>query len=178
MAADPAVLTRRRVLGASALTVLAAAGLAGCAPGRPWPWATPPEPAPDVGVLRDAIAAEDDMVARYISVLAAFPALSAAAAPLLAEHRAHVAQLRAWLVIPSGAGPSASAARVRARRPPPVPPGQGAAVAYLEAAERGQAAALVGWLAAVPPSLAQVLASIGASEATHAAALAAGGDPG
>lgn len=179
MAADPAGPTRRRVLGASALTALAVAGVAGCAAGQPWPWAAPPRSAPDVGVLRDVIAAEATMIARYTSVLAAFPALSRTAAPLLAEHRSHLAQLRAWLVIPRGAGPSASAAaRVPVRRPPPVPASPAAAVAYLRAAERGQAAALVRWLVAVPPSLAQLLASIGASEATHAAALAPGSGPG
>jgi hypothetical protein len=174
--AHPAGTTRRRVLSASLLTALAA-GAAGCAAGQPWPWATPPKPSPDVGVLRDVIAAEESMISRYTAVLAAYPGLGGTASPLLAQHRAHLAQLRSRLVIPAGAAPavSPSASVPRPARRPRVPSGQAAAVGYLRAAERDEAAALVRWLVRVPPSLAQLLASIGASEAAHAALLGQAG---
>ena len=170
MAADP---TRRRVLTASALAALTAAGTAGCAPGRAWPWATPPKPAPDVAVLRDAIAAEHAMISRYGAVLAAVPGLARTASPMLAQHQAHLAELRQWLLVPAGARPS-PAATARVRRAP-VPAGRAAAIAYLRAAEHDQAALFVGSLAtAMTPSLAQLLASTGACEAAHEALLRAG----
>jgi len=169
VAADP---TRRRVLTASALAAVTAAAGSGCAPGRPWPWANPPRPAPDVAVLQAAIAAERGVVAAYSAVISAVPALAAAAAPLLDQHRAHLAQLRQRLVVPAGAPPSPRATQ-RARRPAaPVPAGRSAALAYLRAAEGEQAAFLLRSLATpMTPSLAQLLASIAASEATHEALL-------
>ena len=176
MTADP---TRRRVLAASAL-VLTAAGTAGCASGQAWPWARPPVPAPDVGVLRDVIAAEDAMVSRYTAVLAARPALAATVSPLLRQHQQHLAQLRERLVVPSGA-PSAArpspSATGRAHQAP-VPAARAGVLAYLRRAESDQAAYLVRTLAAVAtPSLAQLMASISASEAAHAALLRSGGPP-
>jgi hypothetical protein len=160
------------VLTASVLAVLAAVGASGCEP-QAWPWATPPKPAPDVGVLRDVIAAEDTLIAKYTAVLAAFPSLTGTMSPLLAQHREHLAQLRARLVIPRGASPAeAASATARPRLPRPrVPASRAAAVGYLRTAEQDEAAALVRWLAGVTPSLAQLLASIGACEATHAALL-------
>ena len=179
MTAHPAGTTRRRVLTASVLAALAAAGsggLAGCA-SEPSPWAKPPKPSPDVGVLHDVIDAEYTMISRYTAVLAAFPGLAGRMSPLLAQHREHLAALRARLVIPPGASP-VQAASATARPPGPrprVPPSQAAAVGYLRAAERDQAAALIRRVAGVPPSLAQLLASIGACEAAHAALLGSGG---
>ena len=171
MTAGPAGATRRRVLTAAALAALAA-GVAGCAPGTPWPWAEPPRPAPDVGVLHEVIDAEYTMISRYTAVLSAYPGLATAISPVLAEHRQHLAQLRARLVIPAGGGTAAAAVAAPPRlRRPRLPPGQGAALGYLRSAERAAASALTGRLAAVPPSLAQLMASIGASEATHAAML-------
>jgi hypothetical protein len=172
VAADP---TRRRVLAASAL-VLTAAGTAGCASGQAWPWARPPVPAPEVGVLRNVIAAEDIMVSRYAAVLQARPALAAAVSPLLRQHRQHLAQLRERLVVPAGARPSPTM-RARARQAP-VPAGRAAVLAYLRRAETDQAAFLTRTLATVAtPSLAQLMASISASEAAHAALLRSAGPP-
>jgi hypothetical protein len=172
VAADP---TRRRVLAASAL-VLTAAGTAGCASGQAWPWARPPVPAPEVGVLRNVIAAEDTMVSRYAAVLQARPALAAAVSPLLRQHRQHLAQLRERLVVPAGARPSPT---MKARaRPAPVPADRAAVLAYLRRAETDQAAFLTRTLATVAtPSLAQLMASISASEAAHAALLRSAGSP-
>jgi len=173
VAAEP---TRRRVLTASALTLLTAAGAAGCAPGQAWPWARPPRPGPDVGVLRNVIAAEDVLVARYTAVIPARPGLAATVAPLLRQHREHLARLRERLVMPAGAA-AAPATPARARRVP-VPAGQAAALDWLRRAESDQAAFLVRELATVAtPSLAQLLASIGACEAAHAALLRSAGSP-
>jgi hypothetical protein len=167
----PAGATRRRVLTTSALAALAAA-VAGCGPGTPWPWAKPPRPAPDVGVLRDVIDAEYTMISRYTAALSAHPGLGVAISPVLAEHRQHLALLRAQLVIPAGASAAerAAAARPRLARPQ-LPAGQAATLGYLRSAERAAASALAARLGSVPPSLAQLMASIGASEATHAALL-------
>jgi len=172
VAADP---TRRRVLAASAL-MLTAAGTAGCASGQAWPWARPPVPAPDVGLIRSVIAAEDAMVSRYTTVLSARPALAAIVSPLLRQHQQHVAQLRERLVVPAGARPSPTMT-ARARQAP-VPAGRTAVLAYLRRAESDQAAFLVRALAVVAtPSLAQLMASISASEAAHAALLRSAGSP-
>jgi hypothetical protein len=159
------------VLATSALTAVAAA-VSGCAPGTPWPWSRPPRPAPDVGVLHEVIGAENAMISRYTAALAAHPGLAAAISPVLAEHRQHLAQLRSRLVIPAGASAAQRAAAAPARPGRPrLPPGQAATLGYLRSAERAAAAALAARLASVPPSLAQLMASIGASEATHAALL-------
>src|SRR6185312_13839081 len=115
VAANP---TRRVVLAAAALLPLAAAS--GC--GSVDVLATPPSEGPAVRLLRSAIAAEQTMIAHYGTVLRGAHGggadLTAELEPLLAEHRAHLAQLQSRLVI-------------------------------------------------APASLAQLFASISASEATH-----------
>ena len=108
--------TRRVMLAASAaLSLIAVAGCQGVGA-----LAAPPSPAPDVGVLKAAIAGEELMIARYEAVLAgpARPArsLTAALDPMLAGHRAQLAQLRSSLVVPAGAAspsPSRPAHRLR-----------------------------------------------------------------
>jgi hypothetical protein len=170
--ADP---TRRRILTASAL-MLAAAGPAGCASGQAWPWARPPVPAPDVGVLQNVIAAEHAVVSRYTAVLSARPALAATVTPMLRQHQQHLAQLRDRLVVPAGARPSPT--RTARARQAPVPASRAGVLAYLRRVESDQAAFLVRALAAVAtPSLSQLMASISASEAAHAALLRSAGPP-
>ena len=96
--------TRRRVLAATVAALpLVMAGCKGLGA-----LGTPPKPAADVAVTRDAITVESNLIARYGAVLAAVPSLAGELRPLLAH------------------------------------------------------------LDAAPPSLAQLLASISASEATHA----------
>ncbi len=170
--------TRRVMLAASAALPLVA--LAGCR--GVGALAPPPAPAPDVDVLTTVIAGEQLLIARYEAVLAVpryrAAGLKATLEPLLAEHRAHLAQLRSRLIVPAGAArPSPSSP---ARRPsrPVVPGSESAAVAFLRAAELQASDALLSQLGKVPPSLAQLLASISASEATHAAWLQAGGPAG
>jgi hypothetical protein len=59
-----------------------------------------------------------------------------------------------------------------------VPSKPSAVLDFLRAAELHASDALLSRLGTVPPSLAQLLASISASEATHAAMLQAGGSAG
>lgn len=133
---------------------------------------TPPPPRPDIVALRSAISAEKLMVARYATVVAqargpgaASPAIVAALTAVAAEHTAHLAQLKARLVQPAGSTPSA--------RPSPTVPGVpvtgtlGPELAALVDAEQAASDRLIGQLGVLPPSLAQLFASIAASEATH-----------
>ncbi len=167
MAAKP---TRRVVLAAAAMLPLAA--VSGC--DGTDVLAAPPSPAPDVAVLRDAISAEQLMITRYAAVLheaggtgGTAGSLAAALEPLLAEHRAHLAQLRSRLIVPAGSPASPASPRGRAPAAATVPATASAGVAFLRAAEQAAATAMLNRLRGAPPSLAQLFASIGASEATH-----------
>jgi hypothetical protein len=155
--------TRRRVLAAMAVTLpLVASGCKGIGA-----LGTPPKPAPDVAVVDDAITVEKYLIARYGAVLAAMPGLAGELRPLLAQHHEHLARLRARIITPRGAArPTASP------KPPPSPaPVPGTATGartYLRDAENTAATSLLAHLQQATPSLAQLLASISASEATHA----------
>jgi hypothetical protein len=167
--------TRRSVLAAAASLPLVAAG---CSKGI-GALGTPPRPSPDVAVLRDAIDGETLMISRYNAVLTAVPALAGSLRPLLQQHHEHLARLRARLIEPRGGSqpqhtPSAAAATAG----PPAPGTPAAAQNYLRLAEQTAASTLLGKITTVPPSLAQLLASIAASEATHALLLTAGRRPG
>jgi hypothetical protein len=161
---------RRAVLAATALGLpLLASACKG-----PGALGAPPRPLPDVAVARQAIESEMGLIGRYTAVLAAMPALAGQLRPLLAEHAAHAHRLRRRLVEPA---PGRSTGTRRPRQVPPgqVPPGRRAALAWLRAAEDDASASLVRHLPAVSPSFAQLLASIAASEATHALALGSQG---
>lgn len=139
---------------------------------------TPPPPPAAVRALEAAITAEAAVIARYASALKQLTAGAyAAARAVQADHIAHLAQLKSRLVEPPGARPS-----------PVIPPhgtssagpsaagatgltgvtGVAAVLGELEIAEQGASDRLIGELAGLPPSLAQLFASIAASEATHA----------
>jgi hypothetical protein len=159
------------VASAAALPLLL--GAAGCrsedAFAGPDPLAGPPRPSPEVITLQAVIAAEESLIQLYKTAIGADPGNTDRARllnPLLAQHEQHLAQLRARLVVPAGA-PAAQAPRHTS------PGGTRARVttARLRAAERASAAGLVRRLATVEPALAQLFASIAASDATHAAAL-------
>jgi hypothetical protein len=174
--------TRRGVLAAAAsLPLLAVSGCKGVGALGP-----PPKPGPGVGVLRAAIAAEEIMIAQYVTALARFPGLTRMLTELRGEHRLHLAELRTRLVIPPGSpyrtsfaappasgtpspGPSGSPGSPGAAGG--MPAGQAAALEFLRSAEAGASAALLRGLPAVSPSLAQLLASVAASESTHVAVL-------
>jgi hypothetical protein len=139
---------------------------------------TPPPPAPDIRTLRSAISAEKLMLATYTSALSqlrsqfgASPtpqdvAIETAVRAVQAEHAAHLMHLRSRLIAPPGSAlalsplptPSASASLTG---------GVQAELAALEQAEQAASDRLIGQLAGLPPALAQLFASIAASEATH-----------
>jgi hypothetical protein len=162
----PGLMPRRRLLIASAPLVLLTAGcrsadlFAG-----PDPLDGRPPLAHDTIVLQAVIAAELDLISRYKS------ALSANANPLLAtvlaQHQQHLGQLKSRLIVPPGATASPSASATAGASPAPAPP----SVAALRDAERASVASLTGQLISVAPSLAQLFASIAASDATHGDAL-------
>ena len=174
MTAEP---TRRLVLAAAGS--LALAGCRGISVLGPVP-----KPGADVVTLRDAIDAEELMVARYQSAQDALAAAGGTASParagtgaraivadLLAEHQAHLRQLQARLVLP----PRLATASPRpSPTPPPAPSGQHRILAELATAEAAASDRLIGQLAHVPPELAQLMASIAASEAVHVVLLRRG----
>ena len=144
---------------------------------------TPPPPPADVDTLRSAIEYEAALVASYAALTAAGgPAApgsqagaaggraaggrtaggrtAAALAVVLADHRQHLAQLKSRLVEPAGhSSPAAGAATGRG--------GTLKTIAELEQAEQAASDRLIAQLAGLPPTLAQLFASIAASEATH-----------
>jgi hypothetical protein len=175
------------VASATALPLLLAAS--GCrssdAFDGPDPLAGRPSPGHDVIVLQAAISAEEALISLYVTATATATAKegSKLLASLLAQHRQHLARLRAALVLPPGpatASPSVTASAGATASPGATASAGGGAggkgtgvIARLRAAERASAAAGLRRLATVDPSLAQLLASIAACDATHVAALAA-----
>jgi hypothetical protein len=157
-------VTRRGVLSAAVALPLAAAGCQGLRVlGRP-------PPLPEVTVLRGAIDGETVLIAQYTAVLAAQPGLAGLLDPLLGQHRAHLDRLRARLIVPSGAATPSASPRPHVQ----APAGAAAAQAFLQQAEHSAAQALLGQLTSTSPSLAQLLASIAAAEASHALLLGPG----
>ena len=181
----PDIVPRRRILLASATTLPLLLATAGCRSSDvfagPDPLAGRPPLGHDVLTLQTVIAAEENLIHLYQGAINGDSgtatrepqqARSRMLRPLLAQHEQHLAQLRARLIEPPGrtdqtTGPAASAAG----SPGPAR----VTTAQLRAAERASAAGLVQRLATVEPALAQLFASIAASDATHATALAAKG---
>ena len=179
------------MLAASAAAVPVLLATAGCrssdAFAGPDPLAGRPTLSPDVVTLQAVIAAEQAMITLYQSAVASHLALSTTGPTtrptsgpttgpatgragvleeLLAQHRQHLGQLQARLVLPAGS-PSAQASSSAS-------PGAAPArltIARLRAAESASATDLVRRLVSMPPALAQLFASIAASDATHVAAL-------
>ena len=154
------------MLAASATSVPMFLVLNACA--GPDPLDGPPPLSADVRSVLGAIADEQDLIRIYNKTMAAYSPLAPALAPLLAEHQAHLAQLRARVIEPPGRTiPPAAAARLA------IPGTREAAVAGLRAAEQAASTAQLRRLTAASPSLAQLYASIAASEATHVTVLSA-----
>jgi len=143
---------------------------------------SPPPPAADVSTLRAAISAEEVMVARYAAALSylrtSLPPKGTAADILSvsdieavqSEHGEHLAQLKSRLVEPPGSRPT----------PSPTPSVQvtgslSDVLSMLEQAEQAASDRLLSQLGVLPGSLAQLFASIAASEATHVPLLTAAG---
>jgi hypothetical protein len=162
------------MLFASAAALPLLLGTAGCRSADvftgPDPLAGRPPLGRDVVTLQAVIAAEENLIGLYRTALAGGPARAPTFRTLLAQHEQHLAQLRARLIVPAGSSPSPA----RPGHPPAsgtaTPPAR-VSIARLRAAERASAAGLVQRLAAVPPALAQLFASIAASDATHVAVL-------
>jgi hypothetical protein len=179
-------LTRRAVLAASAAAVpLAVSACRGVQV-----LGTPPPPAPDVRTLRFAITAEQLLIARYHTAIAAASAAGAAGQPaaagltaILAEHEQHLSRLRARLIEPPGSAGSPAASRPgagpsgagepTAASEPTTAGGLAATIAALAGDEQAAARRLTSQLLTVPGSLAQLMASICASEVTHVPVLRA-----
>ena len=161
-------VSRRRMLTA----VLGSSALAVTACGVPEALKKPPGLSASVRTLRASITAEQALVDSYHDVVRRHPQLSARLNSFLTQHQQHLAQLRGRLVVPPHVTmspiPSPTAAS-------PAPASAEAAVGLLVRAEQTAAAAALSRLKGTPPALAQLLASIAASEATHAAALMSGG---
>jgi uncharacterized protein involved in exopolysaccharide biosynthesis len=128
-----------------------------------------PVPRPDVAILDAAINGESDLVTLYEAVTAQHADLTQQLAPMLAHHREHLSVLRRHYQPGTGEGTPTPAPPAT---PPEVPEEPGQAIAALRKAERQAAAARLVDVGNVSPGVAQLMASIGASEAGHAAVLA------
>jgi hypothetical protein len=165
------------MLFASAAALPLLLGTEGCrssdAFAGPDPLAGPPPLGRDVLTLQAVIAAEENLIRLYRAALEGNAAAGRAQTlrTLLSQHEQHLVQLKGRLIVPPGASaspsPSASGAGGATASPGPGRVGTG----RLRAAERASAADLVQRLATVPPALAQLFASIAASDATHVAVL-------
>jgi len=160
------------VLLASAAALPLLLGTAGCRSSDvftgPDPLAGRPPLGHDVLTLQAVIAAEENMIDLYQLALSGDPGTTRARTlrSLLAQHQQHLVQLKARLIVPPGASASPSPSSAS-----PSPRASTVSITRLRAAERASAADLVRRLATAPPALAQLLASIAASDATHATAL-------
>jgi hypothetical protein len=169
------IVPRRRVLAASAAAVPLLLGVAGCrssdAFAGPDPLAGRPPLGHDVLTLQAVITTEENMIDLYRTAISGDSGTSPARPlrSLLAQHEQHLVQLKARLVLPPGA--SASPSPSSSGRATSSPSASTVGMARLRAAERASAADLVQRLATVPPALAQLFASIAASDATHVTAL-------
>jgi hypothetical protein len=161
------MLRRRQLLAASATTLPLFLAVSGCR--RPAGLTEPPPLSADVLVLFAAVAAEEDLISLYKRTMTSYSGLAPALAPLLGEHWAHLAQLRARIIEPPG---KSIPGKVTVK--PPIAATKTAAVARLRAAEQAAVTTQLRRLAGASPSLAQLYASIAASEATHVTVLEAG----
>jgi hypothetical protein len=153
--------TRRALLYGVALAA-GSAGLSGCK-GITALGPVPKIPA-DVVTLEHVIASEEAMVDLYAAVMRQSSAAGDVIATIRAEHEAHLRQLRARLVLPPRlAGTKIAPSRGR----PALPTDRHELLSTLAAREHAAVARLTTRLAHVPPGLAQLMASISASEAAH-----------
>ncbi len=142
----------------------------------PDPLAGRPPLGHDVLTLQAVITAEEHLIGLYRAAIGAdhvTASRSRTLGSLLSQHEQHLAQLKARLVIPPGATPSArgSAGAAGGSAGAAGPRPGRVSTARLRAAERASAASLVQQLASMPPALAQLFASIAASDATHVTVL-------
>ena len=128
----------------------------------------PPSVSPQTRALLHAVTAEQNLIWIYNKAIAAYSGLAPTLAPLRAEHEAHLAQLRGRVIEPPGKQvPGTVTAK------PALGATQSAALAQLRATEQAAVTTLMSRLNGASPSLAQLYASIAASEATHVSVLGA-----
>jgi hypothetical protein len=160
------MLSRRQLLVASPTTLPLFLALSACK--GPAVLSAPPTVSPQTQMLLHAVTAEQNLIWVYNKAIATYSGLAPALAPLRGEHEAHLAQLRARVIEPPGKQvPDMVTAR------PAVGASKDAALAQLRAAEAAAVKTLMSRLNGASPSLAQLYASIAASEATHVSVLSA-----
>jgi hypothetical protein len=164
MACLEPMLSRRQLLAASPTALPLFLALSACK--GPAVLAAPPTMSHQTQVVLHAVTAELNLIWLYDKAIGAYPGLEQALAPLRGEHEAHLARLRARVIEPPGKRvPQTVTAK------PPIAATQAAALAQLRAAEQNAVRTLMSRLGGASPSLAQLYASIAASEATHASVL-------
>jgi hypothetical protein len=133
-----------------------------------------PHVSPEIVTLEHAISAEETMVATYraavnqlgnTSITSGNGSDAQTVAAIGAEHLEHLRQLRARLILPPRykTKPGAN----RPPKPPPLPADAKAVIAALAGYEHSAATRLTSELITVPAALAQLMASIAASESAH-----------
>ncbi len=123
-----------------------------------------PKVSADVVMLEHVIAGEEAMVGLYAAAARQSSGPGDVIAAIGAEHEAHLRALRAHLVLP----PRLAGTKIAPSRGLPALPADGTGVlGALAAAERNAAARLTTQLTTAPATLAQLMASISASEAAH-----------
>lgn len=153
-----AVIRGGAVLGLG--VVGAGAALTGCrAESEPEP------PTPDELALDETISGKETLVQRYLSLRNAEPGLARTLDPLVADHRAHLKELRLrqpgrGTASPSPSASGASASPAATARPP--------SLEALSQAEAAAAALRIKRIANLSTPLAQLLTTIGACERSHA----------
>jgi hypothetical protein len=158
------MLSRRQVLAASPTTLPLFFALSGCK--GPAVLSAPSSVSPQTRTLLRAVTAEQNLIWIYNKAIAAYSSLAPTLAPLRAEHEAHLDQLRARVIEPPGTRvPDAVTDRAALGTT------EDAALAQLRAAEQAAVTTLMSRLDGASPSLAQLYASIAASEATHVSVL-------
>jgi hypothetical protein len=174
----PDIVPRRRILLASATALPLLLATAGCRSqdvfAGPDPLAGRPPLGHDVLTLQAVIAAEENLVEMYRTAVTVDPQAMVRArmlGTLLAQHEQHLTQLKARLIEPPGQASPSPTARPSATTAGPPSGAAGLDLAHLRAAERASAASLVRRLATVSPALAQLFASIAASDASHVTVL-------
>jgi hypothetical protein len=158
------MLSRRQLLAASPTTLPLFLALSACK--GPAVLSAPPTASSQTQALLHAVTAELNLIWIYNKAIAAYSGLAPTLAPLRAEHTAHLARLRGRVIEPPGKQvPDTVTAK------PPLGVTQADALVQLRGAEQSAVTVLMGRLNGASPSLAQLYASIAASEATHVSVL-------
>lgn len=131
----------------------------------------PPPVSDQTTMLLHAVTVEQNLIWIYRRTAAAYASLGPALAPFLAEHEAHLSQLRDRVIEPPGEHVPDTVTAWAGGRKPAVDATKAAALARLRTAEQSAIATLMSRLGGASPSLAQLYASIAASEATHVTVL-------